>query len=278
MSSAKLNDEEEIFIACPTCGWFGVHEELIVFNHEYQCPECGEFENSFETFETNETKNLKNGLKVMKKYITYKDLIAMKPCYHPKEIGIPQNYKATIFDFIKKYRDKVKNKEDIFWVLCRNDYMTNKDMRLFAVWCAREALQLVDNPDKLSIEACNVAERHASGKATDKELAAAHAAAWTAAWAASAASAAWTAAFAAASTASAAFAAWTASAAAWAAYSAYATASAASAASDAARAARAASATASAAYDAARAAARDARDTRDAQIDKLLTYFTEEEE
>ena len=49
--------------------------------------------------------------------------------------------------------------------------------RLFAVWCTREALRLVDKPDQRSVAACDVAERYANGEATDGELAAA----WTAA-------------------------------------------------------------------------------------------------
>ena len=180
----------------------------------------------------------------MKKKITYNDLVAMDPCYHPSEIGIPENYSATVADFIKEYREKVKNKENIIWVLCRNDYMTDRDMRLFAVWCAREALKLVDNPDQRSIDACDVAERYANGDATDDELCAAWAAAWgamDAAWAARAARGA-------ASGASAACAASRAS----------------SAAGDAARAARA---VAWAALDAGWSG------LMDKQIDKLITYF-----
>ena len=69
--------------------------------------------------------------------------------------------------------------------------------RLFAVWCAREALNLIDRPDPRSVTACVVAERHAYGEASDDELAAARAAAWAAARAAALA-AAWDAALAAA--------------------------------------------------------------------------------
>jgi len=56
-----------------------------------------------------------------------------------------------------------------------------KTQRLFAVWCAREGLKLVDNPDPRSVAACDVAERYANGKATDEELDAALAAALAAA-------------------------------------------------------------------------------------------------
>jgi len=59
--------------------------------------------------------------------------------------------------------------------------MSDKDLRLFAVWCAREALKLVKTSDERSINACNVAERFANGEATKEELDAAKDAAWAAA-------------------------------------------------------------------------------------------------
>jgi len=109
----------------------------------------------------------------MKTKITYKDIMSFNPCYDPKELGkIDTKKSLTIPEFITQYRDKVKNKEDIIWVVCRNEYMTDKDLRLFAVWCAREALKLVD-ADPRSIEACDVAERFANGEATKEELIAA---------------------------------------------------------------------------------------------------------
>jgi len=118
----------------------------------------------------------------MKTKITYKDLKAMHPCYKPEDIGITKDYVATIPEFIKKYRNKVKGKGDIMWALCRKEYMTEKNMRLFAVWCARESLKLIDKPDERSINACNVAEKFANGEATQKELNTARCAAWDAAW------------------------------------------------------------------------------------------------
>ena len=90
------------------------------------------------------------------------------------------------------------------------DGLTDAQLRLFAVRCARRVQHLMTDPR--SIAALDVAERHAKGEATDEELAAARTAAWAAAWAAaSASSAAATAACAAARTA-----AWTARDAAWA--------------------------------------------------------------
>jgi hypothetical protein len=127
----------------------------------------------------------------MKTKITYKDIVAMKPCYMPacympEEIGIEKGYSATIPDFINEYRDKVNRPEDIIWTVARPDYMNEKDRMLFAVWCAREALKLI-NPDQRSIDACDVAERYANGEATDDELAAARVAARAAGAAAEAA-------------------------------------------------------------------------------------------
>ena len=91
------------------------------------------------------------------------------------------------------------------------DGLTDAQLRLFAVRCARRVQHLMTDPR--SIAALDVAERHAKGEATDEEFAAARTAAWAAAWAAAAAasSAAATAACAAARTA-----AWAARDAAWA--------------------------------------------------------------
>ncbi len=67
------------------------------------------------------------------------------------------------------------------WSAFDRDLRIEKTLRLFAAWCAREALKLIDDPDPRSLAACDVAERHANGKATVEELAAALAAARAAA-------------------------------------------------------------------------------------------------
>ena len=59
--------------------------------------------------------------------------------------------------------------------------------RLYAVWCARQVQHLMT--DQRSLDALDVAERHANGEATDQELDAAWAAAWDAARAAARAAA-----------------------------------------------------------------------------------------
>ena len=98
------------------------------------------------------------------------------PCYDPSEVVKDENEVLPVAEWVAKYRDSVKDKADIVWLLCRKEFMTDKDLRLFAVWCAREALKLVENPDPRSVEACNVAEKFANGEATQGEMAAARAA------------------------------------------------------------------------------------------------------
>lgn len=55
----------------------------------------------------------------------------------------------------------------------RIDTWNERTARLFAVWCARQALALVENPDPRALNACDMAERYTNGQATDMELAAA---------------------------------------------------------------------------------------------------------
>lgn len=68
--------------------------------------------------------------------------------------------------------------DDALWCL-RAVVGCDREIRLYAVWCARQVEHLMT--DQRSKDALNVAERFADGKATDVELAAARAAAWAAA-------------------------------------------------------------------------------------------------
>lgn len=108
---------------------------------------------------------------------------SFKPCYDPSEKGIPDDETLTVHEWVAKYRNIIST-SDILWLLLRNEFYDNRQLRLFAVWCAREALKLVENPDQRSINACNVAEKFANGDATKEDLDAAYTAANDAAWAA----------------------------------------------------------------------------------------------
>ena len=67
---------------------------------------------------------------------------------------------------------------DALWC-CRAEPKYSKEWRLFAVWCARQVQHLMK--DERSVNAIDIAEKHANGNATDEELAAARVAAWDAA-------------------------------------------------------------------------------------------------
>lgn len=108
------------------------------------------------------------------------DLIrSFNPCYDPSEKKIPDGETLTVQEWVEKYRSVVPP-QDIVWLLCRNHFLPDRDLRLFAVWCAREALGLLDSPDPRSVAACDVAERYANGEASLEELGAARDAAYSA--------------------------------------------------------------------------------------------------
>ncbi len=70
----------------------------------------------------------------------------------------------------------------LLWVATRPGVLTDRELRLFAVFCARQVEHLLT--DQRSKDAIDTAEKFAKGEATYEELAAAEAAAWAAARAA----------------------------------------------------------------------------------------------
>ena len=69
--------------------------------------------------------------------------------------------------------------DDALWCLRAVDGRHEREMRLFAVACARRVQHLIT--DKRSLDTLDVAERFANGQATQEELTAAWDAAWDAA-------------------------------------------------------------------------------------------------
>jgi hypothetical protein len=96
-----------------------------------------------------------------------------KPYYDLSNVITDENEELPIKEWVNKYRDVVPA-QDIISLLCRKEFMSYENLRLFAVWCARNTLKLVKDPDIRSIEACNVAEKFANGEATKDELEAAN--------------------------------------------------------------------------------------------------------
>ena len=67
------------------------------------------------------------------------------PCYDPSEAGIPDNETLCFREWVEKYREVV-TPTDIVWLLARPHFITEKNLRLFAVWCARKVLKLIGQP------------------------------------------------------------------------------------------------------------------------------------
>jgi len=111
---------------------------------------------------------------------TLEDIRKLEPCYDPGKYA-PEDWEGTALDVLKAEQVPV---HDRLWVVCHEGWIDDKTLRLFAVSCARQALALVDNPDPRSVNAIDVSERYANGKATKEELAAARVTAWNAACAA----------------------------------------------------------------------------------------------
>jgi hypothetical protein len=104
------------------------------------------------------------------KLLTMSDLRATEPCYDPAKYA-SEDWTGTVLDIL---RAEAVPPNDRIWLATH--FIDDKTNRLFAVWCAREALQMTPAPDPRSITACDVAERFANGLATEEELAAAWAA------------------------------------------------------------------------------------------------------
>ena len=119
----------------------------------------------------------------MKKF-TINDIRGWKPCYDPTYY-LPESWQGTALDILNKKRIPFK---DRFWVIMRTDLVSEKLMRKFAVWCARQVQHLM--VDERSIHALDVMEAYAENRwliddpeyvmAWEDELAAARIEAWKA--------------------------------------------------------------------------------------------------
>lgn len=117
------------------------------------------------------------------KIFTYSDIESWRPCYSPDRY-LQKDWVGTALDILDK---KEIPFQDRLWVIARTELVSEKLMRLFAVWCARQVQHLMK--DERSINAIDVAEKFANGLATKEDLAAARDVARDVAWDAARASA-----------------------------------------------------------------------------------------
>lgn len=103
---------------------------------------------------------------------TYNDILEWKlPLY--MAVYFPETWTGTVLDILD---DKRIPFDDRLWVILRPELISERTMRLFAVWCIRQVQHLMT--DQRSIAVIDVSERYANGKATREELVAALDAAW----------------------------------------------------------------------------------------------------
>ena len=93
-------------------------------------------------------------------------IMSMKPCYDPAEIGMTADYSASVIDFIKDYRCKVKNLQDIQWVIKRS--LSGKESAIYALFCSNQVRHLMK--DERSITALDITEKYLNGNATIEAL------------------------------------------------------------------------------------------------------------
>jgi len=83
-----------------------------------------------------------------------------------KIIGMPTDYSDTLLNFVKEYRHKVKDLQDINWVACK---FLDKDTRnYYTWWCVNDVRHLMQ--DERSITAVDILKLYIDGKATIEEL------------------------------------------------------------------------------------------------------------
>jgi hypothetical protein len=111
--------------------------------------------------------------------VTIDRVMNWRPCYEREQIEVlfAERETITALDVLAMPIPS----EDVLWAVLREDLIDLRTLRLFAVWCARQVLALVAQPDLRSVVACDISERYADGKATEDELIAAEAAAEAAA-------------------------------------------------------------------------------------------------
>ena len=109
------------------------------------------------------------------KKITYEEIKSFNPCYDPVKY-IKKDFNGTLASILKMKKVPAK---DRLWVVVRHQLMTDKQLHLYGLACARMSEKYTT--DKRVKECNDVVERYINGKATIEELNTAESAAVSAA-------------------------------------------------------------------------------------------------
>lgn len=118
--------------------------------------------------------------------VTLDKFLSFEPCWQNSEKGRRRlRYYARKLggsaDALEILASRRIPAEDRLWAVLREEFIPAPMLHACACRCAEDALSRIDNPDPRSINAIVVKRRWIAGEATDEELAAAEADAWTAA-------------------------------------------------------------------------------------------------
>ena len=119
------------------------------------------------------------------KKITVKQIMKLRPCYTEDEVkNLFKKYGAKKSVTVLEIAESGHIIQDIFWLLLRPEYIPEKELHLFSVWCATRALRgerkTGREPDKRSWDAIKAKKKWIDGKIIDEELIKCNAAAYTA--------------------------------------------------------------------------------------------------
>lgn len=98
------------------------------------------------------------------KQLTIQDIRDLNPCYSPNKF-LPEDWSGDIMDILKLEQVPAK---DRIWVVVRQEFMSDRELKLFGLACARTLKQYAHDSD---IKYCNdILEANIYGFATDTEL------------------------------------------------------------------------------------------------------------
>jgi hypothetical protein len=116
----------------------------------------------------------KTGLRVF----TMADIRSWRPCYNPAR-HLPETFRGTALDLLTNEQIPL---QDRLWAVLRTAVISEKTLRLFAVWAARQVQYLNTDP---RVEKClQTVEAFIEGRATLEEMQTARTGALNAAYAA----------------------------------------------------------------------------------------------